>query len=299
MKHVLSVPVALVVAALAFAGAAQASTIQDLRSLGYNVGVAFTTSNGCTAYDIQGHGISTMIELCADPAVQAQVAPDSQAAIDSFANPSTIYEADWQNNHPDQVAAAQTIGGSLCYSITRVAPATDSWLLVGGGTNVTTAGVGLVSLAQSLPSVCAQNPNPVVQVVPNTDGAGNNTTPGNAGVVAQITAQAAAQQTTTNFTTTTTTTTPDAQSSAQSLAPARSTQAVTVTTVDPKTVTLAAALSLSAGQTVTLTSGTKYKLHGLFVPAAKFRTALKTRHKVKIEGTKTNGKLIAKTVTIA
>jgi hypothetical protein len=133
----------------------------------------------------------------------------------------------------------------------------------------------------------------VVVVVPNTDGNGNNTEPGDAAPVAAITAQATTTTPVTASSTTSTTAAAPLTVSAPSVS-----QAVTVAAVVSANVTLASALSLSAGQTVKLVSATVYELHGVRVAGARFAKALKTRQKVNIVGTRTGGKLVAKTVSI-
>ncbi len=173
-----------VLVALTAAGSAMGATIQDLQAAGYAVSVANPGPDGqnCPTYYVSGFGNSSYANLC-DPA--------GQQLVDGWANPETVFEDGWQFNHPDQVAAAQAIG-NLCYSITRAAPMTDSWLVVGGVTNTSTPGAGLPQLASSLPSMCGQpGPAPVVAVVQNTDGTGAITAPGAASVVAPVLAQAA------------------------------------------------------------------------------------------------------------
>lgn len=275
--------------ALAFAGTASAAGIADLTAAGYTVSIAGPYPTGCTTYSVSGHSMSSYISLCTDPVVQATIDASAQSDIASWTNPSTIFEADWQTNHPDQVTAATKIGSSLCYSITRSAPATDSWIIVGGGTNLTSSGAGLVPLSGSLPNVCAQNPTPIVSIVPTTDGI-TNTPPGAASTVTAIGQQAAGQQQQTTTTTTTTAPVSDAQIAFS--------QAVTVSIKPGSPTTITAALSKSVGATVVLTPSTTYKLRGIRLTAKTFAVAFKTHHRVKITGTRKNGKLVAATVTL-
>lgn len=182
MRALVAATIALI-AALALTAAASADPIsmQPLTDAGYTVGVASQTDATCTIWAVSGHGVSEYINDC-DPGAAATVA--------SLDNPGTIYEADWQLNHPDQLQAASAIA-ALCYSISRTAPQTDNWRIVGGTTDTTVAGAGLPGLAGSLPSVCGDGNTPTAQVVPGTDANGATTLPGAPTVTAAIQTTAA------------------------------------------------------------------------------------------------------------
>jgi hypothetical protein len=160
--------------------------VQPLTAAGYTVQVASDLGGGCTNWYVTGHGVASYLDDCD---------PNAAATIASWTNAETIYEADWQLNHPDQLQAAETIAAN-CYSISRTAPETDQWHIVGGATDTTTDGAGLPALAGSLPSVCGgPGPAPVAAVVPTTDGTGTVTQPGDTSVTSAIDANAAAIQT--------------------------------------------------------------------------------------------------------
>lgn len=163
MKKLAAIAVAAVALTLAAAAGADGTTpVQGpLTAAGYSVGVASQLDANCTIWAISGHGVQTYINDCDGGAAQA---------VASLADPNLIYERDWQLNHSDQLAAASQIAG-LCYSISRSAPETDQFTVVGAATNVAVPGAALPQLAASLPSVCGQGgPPPVVQIVPGTDG---------------------------------------------------------------------------------------------------------------------------------
>lgn len=101
-----------ITAALIGTTAATAATITDLPGLGYTVGVAGDYPAGCTTYSVSAPwGYSGYITLCTDPAVQASVNPDGPSAVNSLANPVGLCNAKWQWQHPDQLAAFQSISG--------------------------------------------------------------------------------------------------------------------------------------------------------------------------------------------
>lgn len=183
MRALVAATTALI-AALALTTAAIAGTpisMQPLTDAGYTVGLASQTDATCTTWVIAGHGVSEYINDC-DPGAAATIA--------SLDNPGTIYEADWQLQHPDQLQAASAIA-ALCYSISRTAPQTDSWRIVGGATDTTVDGAGLPGLASSLPTVCGDGNTPTAQVVPGTDANGTTTLPGAPTVTAAIATTAA------------------------------------------------------------------------------------------------------------
>ncbi len=100
------------------------------------------------------------------------------------------------------------------------------------------------------------------------------------------------------MTTTTTTTTTTVQGDAIAAAPLAVLQAVTLTVNPSSGTNVVAALSKSVGSPVVLTAATTYKLRGVRLTAARFRVAFKTHHRVKITGTRKNGKLVATSVTL-
>lgn len=176
--------IAVVALAAASAAAAEAVSMQPLRDAGYAVGIAFQLSDECTVWAVSGHGVSTYVNDCD---------ADAPAIIASLADPTLIFERDWQLNHPEQLQAANTIGGH-CYSISRTAPATDQWRIVGGQTDLTVVGAALPGLADSLPDLHVDGVCPtgvVVVTTPTTGSGGTPTVPGAPAVVAAL-AQAAA-----------------------------------------------------------------------------------------------------------
>jgi hypothetical protein len=175
---------AILALAAASAATAEAVSVQPLRDAGYTVGIAFQPSEGCTVWAVSGHGVSTYVNDCD---------ADAAATVASLADPTLIFERDWQMNHPEQLQAATTIG-ARCYSISRTAPATDQWRIVGGQTDVTVAGAELPGLAESLPDLHVDGACPtgvVVVTTPTTGSGGTVTVPGAPPVVAAL-AQAAA-----------------------------------------------------------------------------------------------------------
>lgn len=123
----------VVAAALILCGVASAATIDDLRALGYSVQISNPGQNGCPIYYISGHGLSSYFTC------------DDQAAINSYANPVAICNADWQINHPDQLDAFHSIAnkgwsisGDQCANIYNVTNPNDNTTAYSG------EGAGLV-----------------------------------------------------------------------------------------------------------------------------------------------------------
>jgi hypothetical protein len=167
------------------AAAASGATIGDLQNDGYRVGIA-NTNNGCTTYYVSGFGNSTYMNDCD---------PNFQATVDNWADPTLNYERQWQFDHPDQLEAANALVGA-CYAVNRTAPMTDSWSVIGGGTNVVVSGADLPGLAGSLPNL-STNGSCVAQVgvsqtSPTTEADGTVTAPGAVFQAALLAAQAAA-----------------------------------------------------------------------------------------------------------
>jgi hypothetical protein len=96
------------VAALALAGAAQAASIQDLKSVGYTTKVVFSTPN-CTEMSASGFGTYQRLGC--------QGTSGFQAAVDALANPESVCDAKWQYNHHDQRSAVSQID-QLGYAVT-------------------------------------------------------------------------------------------------------------------------------------------------------------------------------------
>lgn len=171
--------------AITASAAADAVSVQPLRDAGYTVGVASDLGNGCTTWAVSGHGVSVYVNDCD---------ADAPAAIASLTDPTLIFERDWQTNHPEQLQAASAIANA-CYSISRTAPATDQWRIVGGPTDVTVAGGQLAGLAGQLPNLRqpdGQCPTGTTAAVVPTGTGSSTTAPGAPEVAAAITTQAQA-----------------------------------------------------------------------------------------------------------
>lgn len=183
MRRFALITVILAALALTASAAADPVSVQPLRDAGYTVAVA-SQVDACTTWFVSGHGSTIYINDCDAGAA---------ALIVSLTNPNTLFEDDWQLNHPDQVQAAQAIA-SRCYSISRTAPATDQWRIVGAATDVTVAGPDLPGLASSLVDLrtadgtCPAGTTTVV--VPSTGDGGTVTVPGAPTVTTAIATQA-------------------------------------------------------------------------------------------------------------
>lgn len=93
----------VVAAALILCATATAATIDDLRALGFSAQISNPgTVPGCPIYYISGYGNSSYADPCT---------PDGQAVVDSWANPVGFCNVKWQYQHPDQLAAFQSITG--------------------------------------------------------------------------------------------------------------------------------------------------------------------------------------------
>lgn len=130
-------------AALLAASSAKAATIDDLKALGFSVGVAFEATPGCNVYSISGYGVSVYANPCT---------PEGQSVIDSLADPAAQCNRVWQYAHPDQLSAFQTIS-SKGYGITGN-QCGDSYTVSapGGAVVYQGSGAGLVQLASTLPA---------------------------------------------------------------------------------------------------------------------------------------------------
>jgi len=169
--------IAAAAVALALAGGAAAATLDDLRALGYTVYLQFDNGT-CRAWTVVGFGVNSSLG-CEGTA-------DFQLALARLADPALHFERKWQFEHPEQLAAANDLVAKG-YAVNRTAPATDSWSVVGGETNVVVAGADLPGLAASLPKLDASaGPS---QTVPNVGSDGSVTAPGGATVSGPTTSE--------------------------------------------------------------------------------------------------------------
>lgn len=281
--------------ALTLSAAASAATLQDLQALGYTVAVAGPYPAGCTTYTISGHGVtSEYISLCSDPTVQATVNPGAQAAIDSLANPLGLCNADWQINHPDQLAAYEKLGGEG-YVVTGDQCA-DSYAVTNSYTGQSVyqgPGAGLVAVAGSLPNATATAQLAGISSTPIVTGSCLPACPAPIPVAVKPPAE----------------TSPSAPAATSSAVPSSSSpsvaaspdpvQTVTVTVSDPISTPLAATLSAKAGMPVTIPTGTVFSLFGRVTTRAKVVAALQSRHRVRVTGHRHAGKLIASRVSVS
>lgn len=177
---------AAITLALALPGAASAYTVDDIRALGYEIGIQFQTET-CTAWWVSGFGVSTSLGC--------EGTTSFQEAVDSIANPNGHYERRWQYEHPEEFQAAQTLIDH-CYSVNRTAPMTDSWRIVGGDTDLTVPGADVPSLAATLLDLgLADGSCPAgtggSTIMPNTNGDGSIVFPGSEAAIESAEQEAA------------------------------------------------------------------------------------------------------------
>lgn len=162
MRKILSILAATVAALALFTAAATAATIDDVRALGYTVGLA-NVINGCNNWQIQGFGVNTEAYECS---------ADYQQTIGSLIDPVNFTESRWQFEHPEGQAARWTLSRNG-YSVTRSCGTCDTFVVAGGLVNTTVDTAGLVSLAGSLPSLGTI----VAPTMPTANGDGTSTLP--------------------------------------------------------------------------------------------------------------------------
>lgn len=135
----LTISLAAITVALALTGASGAATIGDLQAMGFSVSVSSqlpgaTQGSVCNVYYISGWGVGTYANECD---------ATFQSTIDSLANPTAQCNRVWQYNHPDQLAAFNSIvskgwsiSGNQCadvYTVTNPNDGTTAYSGSGAG----------------------------------------------------------------------------------------------------------------------------------------------------------------------